>query len=49
MASGKFSVTAQLVSVNDQRVVLRKTSGDEIEVLLSQLHPKDREFASSAH
>ncbi|TWT84040.1 CHAT domain protein [Planctomycetes bacterium CA13] len=48
-ANGKFSVTAQLVSVNDQRVVLRKTSGDEIEVLLSQLHPKDREFASSSH
>ena len=48
-ANGEFSVIAQLVSVTEQQVVLRKQGGSEIEVPLSQIHPQDREFASRSH
>lgn len=43
-ASGKFKVTARLVSVTDENVVLQREDGQEITVPLARLSAADRRF-----
>ena len=43
-ATGKFSVTAELVEVRGDKVVLRRQNGKQITVPLAKLSVKDRQF-----
>jgi CHAT domain-containing protein len=47
-ANGKYTIEAKLISVEGQRVVLRKLDGAEIQVPFSQLHQDDREKIARA-
>ncbi len=42
--TGKFSVTAELVEVRGDKVVLRRQNGKRITVPLAKLSAKDRQF-----
>lgn len=43
--TGKFSVEAELVSLSEDTVVLRRTSGKEVKVPLARLSKSDRDYA----
>ncbi len=47
-AAGKFSIEAKLIDVQADTVRLLKTSGDTIQVPLSKLSEKDREYIKNA-
>src|SRR5262245_13772949 len=46
-ADGKFKVEAELISVQDDTIQLRKADGTEVTVPLEKLSPADRLFAKS--
>lgn len=43
-ATGKFSVEAKLLSIQDGQVVLKTTAGKEIKIALERLSQEDRQF-----
>ena len=47
-ANGKFTIQAELVTVKDDKVELRKADGDTIEVPLEKLCEADRQYASAS-
>ena len=47
-ANGKFTVEAELVTVKDEKVELRKPNGDTLEVPLGKLCEADRQFANAS-
>ena len=42
--TGKFNIDAELVSIRDEKVVLRKPDGEEIRVPLPRLSKNDQQF-----
>jgi hypothetical protein len=47
-ANGKFTIEAEMVTVKDEKVQLRKTNGDLIEVPLDKLSEADRQYANAS-
>jgi hypothetical protein len=47
-ANGKFTIEAEMVTVKDEKVQLRKANGDLIEVPLDKLSEADRQYANTS-